>query len=61
MITNRIKVNKTTAKEGGSAKAVSNKRLTAFQKRQQQQKQGPRKIQDITVVPEDQVRYMTIF
>ena len=59
----RIKVNKTTAKEGGSVKKMSNKRMTSFQKRQQkqQQKQGPRKIQDITVVPEDQVRYMTIF
>lgn len=57
----RIKVNKTTAKEGGSVKKMSNKRMTHYQRRQQQQKQGPRKIQDITVVPEDQVRYMTIF
>ncbi len=57
----KIKINKTTAKEGGSQpKRV--KPMNASQRLRQQSRGGaPRKIQDITVVPEDQVRYMTIY
>jgi len=60
----RIKVNKTQGGEQGKAKGFGkpNRRETAHMKRQRQkQQQQNRKITDLSVVPEDQVRYMTIF
>ena len=53
----RIKINKTIAKEG----STQPKRPTRPTRGPHSVQQGPRKIQDIMVVPEDQVRYMTIF
>ena len=60
----RIKVNKTQGGEQGKSKGFGRpgRRETMYQKRQRQkQQQQNRKITDLSVVPEDQVRYMTIF
>ena len=56
--------NKTQGGEQGKAKGFGRpgRRETMYQKRQRQkQEQQNRKITDLSVVPEDQVRYMTIF
>ena len=57
----RIKVNKTTAKEGGSSNKGTIAGASRPGRKPKRQTPSQRKIQDITVVPEDQVRYMTIF